>query len=63
MGLLGKIIVRAIFSATIIAIIVSGLVSTGPSIYEAFQAFMAVFAIISADVLIEKYLSRERNET
>ena len=62
MGLLGKIIVRAIFATTIVLIIASGLVSIGPSIYDTIQAVMVVFAIMSADILIEKYLSRGKDE-
>lgn len=62
MGLLGKIIVRIAFSVSIVIIIASGIVSINATLYDFFNAVMAVFAILSADILIEKYLSKEKGK-
>jgi len=62
MGFLGKIIVRIVFCVAILVIITSGVVGIN-NLYEIVQAVMMIFALVSADILIERYLSPQKGDT
>ncbi|MBY8998837.1 MAG: hypothetical protein KGD60_14005 [Candidatus Thorarchaeota archaeon] len=61
MGLLGKIITRIIFSVSVVVLFVFGVLRvTTPA--DMFNSALLVFAIISTNILLERYLSREAEE-
>ena len=61
MGLLGKVIVRIIFSVSVVVLFVFGVLRvTTPA--DMFNSSLLVFAIISTNILLERYLSREAEE-
>ncbi len=61
MGLLGKIIVRIVFSVTIVALIIFEVLKT-TTIADMFNSALLIFAIISTDILMERYLSRGEDD-
>jgi len=58
MGLLGKILIRIAFSVTIVALFVFE-VLLFVTVAEMFNAVVLIFTIISANILFERYLSKE----
>jgi len=61
MGLLGKVIVRIVFSVTVVVLFVFEVLKTA-TIADMFNSALLVFAIISTNILMERYLSRESEE-
>lgn len=61
MGLLGKIMVRIMFSVIIVVLIVFEVLKVATPA-EMFNSSMLLFAIISANMLFERYLSRDEDE-
>ena len=58
MGLLGKIIVRVVFSASIVVLFVFRVLKV-TTYADMFNSALLVFAIISTAMLLDKYLSNE----
>lgn len=61
MGLLGKVIVRIIFSVSVVTLFVFGVLKV-TTIADMFNSSLLVFAVISANILLERYLSSEAEE-
>lgn len=62
MGFMGKMMVRAIASIAIVVLLMSGFYDIRGSLYEQVNAVLLVFAIISTDMLIERYLSNREDQ-
>lgn len=58
MGLLGRIIVRIVFSVSVVALFVFEVLKVSTPA-DMFNSALLVFAIISTAVLMDKYMSRE----
>lgn len=61
MGILGKIITRIVFSISIVALFVFDVIRV-TTVADMFNSALLIFAIISTDILLERYLSREAEE-
>lgn len=61
MGLLGKIFVRGFFSVLVVALIIFDVIKT-VTVADMVNSVLFVAAIMSADMLIEQYISRDDDE-
>lgn len=61
MGLLGKIFVRGFFSVLTVALIIFGVLKV-TTVADMVNSVLFVAAIMSADMLIEQYISRDDDE-
>jgi hypothetical protein len=61
MGLLGKVIVRIVFSVSVVALFILKVLRV-TTIADMFNSALLVFAIISTNILLERYLSSEAEE-
>ena len=58
MGFLGRIFTRIVFSVTIVALIFFGVLQVA-TVADTFNSVLLIAAILSANILMENYMSRE----